>query len=205
MGGPQRRRPPGFGHVGGHAGLIARWSTRREPVDGLLRVWASDLRPDELQRFSFVLHSAGLREGSAPVTMRQIGEHHVGNALATATAALALGLDLVGVADALSRATARSRWRMELVERADGLAVLNDAYNANPDRCQPRWGRYPVAPTVADRRAGDMLELGGRPRRTRRIGGSPGIQVDLIYATGRWGGTSGRFYRGGWDGALVCQ
>ena len=27
----------------------------------------------------------------------------------------------------------RSRWRMEVVERADGVTVVNDAYNANPD------------------------------------------------------------------------
>ncbi|HLY34107.1 MAG TPA: cyanophycin synthetase, partial [Jatrophihabitantaceae bacterium] len=37
------------------------------------------------------------------------------------------------VADALSSATAVSRWRMEPVERADGVLVLNDAYNANPE------------------------------------------------------------------------
>ncbi|MFC7472288.1 glutamate ligase domain-containing protein [Actinomadura keratinilytica] len=26
----------------------------------------------------------------------------------------------------------RSRWRMETVTRADGVTVVNDAYNANP-------------------------------------------------------------------------
>src|SRR6202012_3026544 len=34
---------------------------------------------------------------------------------------------------ALSSATARSKKRMELHERADGVLVVNDAYNANPD------------------------------------------------------------------------
>ena len=47
--------------------------------------------------------------------------------------ALAAGLDLDAVADALGDAVPASRWRMELTERADGLVVLNDAYNANPE------------------------------------------------------------------------
>ena len=33
----------------------------------------------------------------------------------------------------LSEAEARSRWRMEVTERPDGVIVLNDAYNANPE------------------------------------------------------------------------
>ncbi|WP_421013887.1 glutamate ligase domain-containing protein, partial [Glutamicibacter creatinolyticus] len=28
---------------------------------------------------------------------------------------------------------AGSRWRMERIERADGVSIINDAYNANPD------------------------------------------------------------------------
>jgi UDP-N-acetylmuramoyl-tripeptide--D-alanyl-D-alanine ligase len=173
-------------------GLIARWSTRREPADARLRVWASDLRPDELQRYSFVLHAAGFQNGSAPVTMRQLGEHHVGNALATATAALALGLDLVGVADALSRATARSPWRMELAERADGLAVLNDAYNANPDSMSAALGTLSGLRRKGGRLIavlGDMLELGvDAPAEHRRIGGfAEECGVDLMYTTGKLG------------------
>ena len=47
--------------------------------------------------------------------------------------ALAVGLPLREVAAALSAAAVgRRRWRMELHERADGLVVVNDAYNANP-------------------------------------------------------------------------
>ncbi len=33
----------------------------------------------------------------------------------------------------LSEAEPRSRWRMEVTERPDGVIVLNDAYNANPE------------------------------------------------------------------------
>jgi UDP-N-acetylmuramoyl-tripeptide--D-alanyl-D-alanine ligase len=42
-------------------------------------------------------------------------------------------MDLDGIADGLGAAVARSRWRMEVHQRADGVTVINDAYNANPE------------------------------------------------------------------------
>jgi UDP-N-acetylmuramoyl-tripeptide--D-alanyl-D-alanine ligase len=71
--------------------------------------------------------------GSAPVALRLVGAHHVGNALATAAVAGELGGTPEMVAEALSSAVPASRWRMEVTERADGVTVVNDAYNANPD------------------------------------------------------------------------
>ncbi len=172
---------------------IARWSTREDPGNAELRIWASDLTADELQRYSFTLHAAGVSEGSARVSMRQLGKHHVANALAASAAGLALGLDLTDVAEALSRATARSRWRMELTERADGLAVLNDAYNANPDSMAAALGalsgmRRPAGRLVAV--LGDMLELGpDAPAEHRRVGTLAAESgVDLMYTTGELGG-----------------
>jgi UDP-N-acetylmuramoyl-tripeptide--D-alanyl-D-alanine ligase len=91
------------------------------------------------------------------------GRHHVPNAVAAAAAALAVGLDLHQVAAALGAATARSRWRMELHDRSDGVTVINDSYNANPDSMRAalsalaergRGGRRTWAVL------GDMLELG---------------------------------------------
>jgi UDP-N-acetylmuramoyl-tripeptide--D-alanyl-D-alanine ligase len=71
--------------------------------------------------------------GSAEVALRLVGAHHVGNALAAAAVALELGATPQGVADALSAAGPASRWRMEVADRADGVTVVNDAYNANPE------------------------------------------------------------------------
>lgn len=67
------------------------------------------------------------------VQLREIGVHQVANAAAAAALALAAGIDLAQVGAALGRAVSQSRWRMELTERSDGLVVLNDAYNANPE------------------------------------------------------------------------
>jgi UDP-N-acetylmuramoyl-tripeptide--D-alanyl-D-alanine ligase len=72
-------------------------------------------------------------EGSAPVSMRLHGAHHVPNALAAAALARELGLGLDGIAGGLCAAVSRSRWRMEVHRRADGVMVVNDAYNANPE------------------------------------------------------------------------
>ncbi|GAB2461815.1 UDP-N-acetylmuramoyl-tripeptide--D-alanyl-D-alanine ligase [Jatrophihabitans fulvus] len=93
-------------------------------------VHATDVRLDELGRAAFTLVAAGER---APVALRLVGAHHVSNALATAAIALECGLTVPDVAAALSAAGPVSRWRMEVTERADGLMVINDAYNANPE------------------------------------------------------------------------
>jgi UDP-N-acetylmuramoyl-tripeptide--D-alanyl-D-alanine ligase len=93
-------------------------------------VRAADIRLDELGRASFRLL---MPDRSAPVALRLHGAHHVANALAAAAIAAELGMDTPAVAAALSEATARSKWRMELRERPDGVLVVNDAYNANPD------------------------------------------------------------------------
>jgi UDP-N-acetylmuramoyl-tripeptide--D-alanyl-D-alanine ligase len=129
-------------------------------------VWASELTSDPLGRHTFRLHSTGRGqpESAAQVRLQVSGRHQVANALAAAGAAAALGLDLAEVAANLSAATARSRWRMELGERRDGVTVLNDAYNANPDSMRAAVGTLAELGRHGSRRTwavlGDMLELG---------------------------------------------
>ncbi len=100
------------------------------PEDSDASIRAADVRLDDLGRPSFTLLTP---DGSAPVTLRLHGAHNVPNALAAAALARELGLSLDAVADGLSAAVARSRWRMEVHQRADGVTVINDAYNANPE------------------------------------------------------------------------
>jgi UDP-N-acetylmuramoyl-tripeptide--D-alanyl-D-alanine ligase len=83
--------------------------------DALIR--AADVRLDDLGRPSFTLLTP---EGPAPVTLRLHGAHNVPNALAAAALARELGLSLEAIADGLSAAVARSRWRMEVHRRAGG-------------------------------------------------------------------------------------
>ena len=95
-------------------------------------VRAEGLELDEDGRPSFRLVTSG---GSADVAMQLRGAHSASNALAVAAAVLGsdTGLDVDGVAKILSRAEPLSRWRMEVTERPDGVTVVNDAYNANPE------------------------------------------------------------------------
>jgi UDP-N-acetylmuramoyl-tripeptide--D-alanyl-D-alanine ligase len=102
---------------------------------------------------------------SAPVTLQLVGRQHVGNALAAAAVALECGMSLHEAAAALATARAVSRWRMEITERADGITVVNDAYNANPESMRVALEAL-VAMTkpAPDGRAfavlGEMAELG---------------------------------------------
>ncbi|WP_030528153.1 UDP-N-acetylmuramoyl-tripeptide--D-alanyl-D-alanine ligase [Phycicoccus jejuensis] len=93
-------------------------------------VRATDVVLDAGGRASFTVHTP---VGAADVTLGLVGRHHVGNALSVLAVALELGLALPDVVAALGAATPVSRWRMEVTERADGVTLVNDAYNANPD------------------------------------------------------------------------
>ncbi len=120
---------------------------------------AEDVVLDGAARPSFVLVHAGAR---VPVTLAMHGEHHVDNALAVAAVGLACGMGLEQVGEALAAARPASRWRMEVTERPDGVTVVNDAYNANPD--STRAALRALAGMSAGRRSfavlGSMLELG---------------------------------------------
>ncbi|GAA2101040.1 UDP-N-acetylmuramoyl-tripeptide--D-alanyl-D-alanine ligase [Microlunatus panaciterrae] len=152
---------------------VLTFSTQDPSAD----VWAGDAAGDDLGRYSFTLHAGDRR---AEVRLRLLGRHQVPNAVAAAVAATALGVDLDRIASALSAAGLRSRWRMEISERPDGVVVVNDAYNANPDSMlaalqtlaelgHSRRRRYPQARTWAV--LGEMLELGdGSEAEHRAIG-----------------------------------
>ncbi|HST46500.1 UDP-N-acetylmuramoyl-tripeptide--D-alanyl-D-alanine ligase [Jatrophihabitans sp.] len=93
-------------------------------------VRAEGVAVDSAGRASFELVSAA---GRAGVRLQVRGEHQVSNAVIAAALALACGMELPAVAEALSRATERSAWRMAVSETAAGITVINDAYNANPE------------------------------------------------------------------------
>jgi UDP-N-acetylmuramoyl-tripeptide--D-alanyl-D-alanine ligase len=91
---------------------------------------AENVRLTDDGRPSFTLHTPS---GCGDVTMRLYGEHHVSNALAAAAVACESGMPAEGIAEALSAAETLSSWRMEVRDRADGVTIVNDAYNANPE------------------------------------------------------------------------
>ena len=93
-------------------------------------VRAENVELDEQARARFLLVTP---KGSAQVALGLHGEHHVGNALSAAAVALELGATVEEVAQRLSDAQRVSQRRMEVTTRADGVTVVNDSYNANPE------------------------------------------------------------------------
>jgi UDP-N-acetylmuramoyl-tripeptide--D-alanyl-D-alanine ligase len=71
--------------------------------------------------------------GSTTVALHLSGAHHALNAAAAAAVGIAAGLALDDIAQALGHVAEISAHRMQVATRADGLLVVDDAYNANPE------------------------------------------------------------------------
>jgi UDP-N-acetylmuramoyl-tripeptide--D-alanyl-D-alanine ligase len=93
-------------------------------------VWAGPVTLDALARPRFTLHTA---EAHIDIALAVHGDHQVSNALCAAAVALECGADLEQLAAALSAAGPVSKHRMQVATRDDGVTIINDAYNANPD------------------------------------------------------------------------
>ncbi len=147
-------------------------------------VRAVDVTLDDSARGRFTLVAGGEEH---PVALQVVGEHQVANALSAAAAALAAGLAPADVAAALSAAGPRSRWRMEVERRADGVTVVNDAYNANPESMRAALAAL-VGLTATRRIAvlGAMAELGpGATAEHERLGrDAAAAGIDLVVAVG---------------------
>ena len=126
--------------------------------DGDADVRAEDvvLGDDGRARFALVVG-----EEREPLDLTMPGEHMVANALAAAACGTALGLSAAECAAALKGARV-SGWRMETFTTPEGILVVNDAYNANPEsmaaalktaRWMARGGRLAAV-------LGHMAELG---------------------------------------------
>jgi UDP-N-acetylmuramoyl-tripeptide--D-alanyl-D-alanine ligase len=150
----------------------------------------ADVRADRVTvgtdgRARFTLLAGGQ---SAPVALQYLGEHQVSNALGAAAVAWGLGMPVPGIAAALSGATPRADGRLQVTERPDGVLVINDAFNANPDSVcaaletlvSMSAGRRTVAVL------GEMAELGDITRQAHEQAGqlAAGLGVDVLVAVG---------------------
>lgn len=92
-------------------------------------VRARDVRLDGRERASYELTTP---EGTALVELPLSGRHQVANSLAAAAVAREWGMPLDTVAVSLATLRLLSARRMEVFDRNDGIAVIDDSYNANP-------------------------------------------------------------------------
>jgi UDP-N-acetylmuramyl pentapeptide synthase len=100
------------------------------------------------------------------------GMHNVSNALAAIAVGTSFGITLAAAGKALAAFTSASK-RMEIVNR-NGLTILNDTYNANPDSMLAALRTLMAMTTTGKKIAvlGDMKELGAAAEREHAAIGS---------------------------------
>jgi UDP-N-acetylmuramoyl-tripeptide--D-alanyl-D-alanine ligase len=145
----------------------------------------SDVRVDAVELDQYARPAVTLVHGDERrrVQLQLSGEHQAINAAAAVTAGLAAGRPFDRLLDALEGVETLSPWRMEIRERSDGLIVVNDAYNANPDSMRAALdtlagiGRRTGRRTVAV--LGEMRELGAASGAEHRAVGRLTVELGI--------------------------
>jgi UDP-N-acetylmuramoyl-tripeptide--D-alanyl-D-alanine ligase len=167
-----------------------------------------DVTLDELGRPSFELGHQG-RWSS--VRLLQAGAHQVPNAAAAAAMAVSAGVGWESVVEELGRARSLSPMRMALHEGADGVVVINDAYNANPASMAAALDALAAIGERGGRRTvavlGEMLELGASSDHDHVAVGEHAARlgIDLVVTVGEAATAIARGARDtpGWVGLAV--
>ena len=101
------------------------------------------------------------------ISLQILGEHHVMNALAAASVADHLQIPRGEIVRALEAMPLAERWRMQVLNRPDGVTIINDAYNASPDSTKAALQTLAQL-GISGRRTiailGEMAELGSESR-----------------------------------------
>ena len=152
-------------------------------------LWAEEVRMEEGRtRFALVVRAGvlGSDEARAEVRARLLGEHNVANLLAAAAVGVGRGLAPSDVARALGRVAPPDHRLAPIVNRAAGVVVIDDSYNANPEgaaaalavlRDHPATRRLLVTP--------GMVELGEREQEeNRRLGTLAAAVADVAILIG---------------------
>jgi UDP-N-acetylmuramoyl-tripeptide--D-alanyl-D-alanine ligase len=162
----------------------ARVTTFGVGADADVRI--ESLRTDDLARPQFTLRTPA---GTASVKLQLSGAHHASNAAAVVAAAVAAGISLDVAVTALEQVSVLSPHRMQMRQRGDGVVVIDDAYNANPESMH---AALRALSAVAARRGrawavlGAMRELGDdAPAMHEQLGVTAAeLGIDQVLAVG---------------------
>jgi len=158
------------------AAVRGRWSTTREGSSLALTTPAGDVT----------------------IALAVPGRHNAANALAAATAALALGTPLAAVARGLEAHRA-VRGRLAAARSAHGAAIIDDTYNANPDSVRAAIDVLAAAPPPRWLVLGDMGEVGAQGPAYHREAGTRAREagIDRLYTVGTLAAEAGAAFGAG--------
>ena len=147
--------------------------------------YASDVEVRALAGTKAVIHITSKQgETVIPVEIPIAGEHNIYNALAAASVAVHLGLNADEIRQGIESVQTISG-RSNLI-RKDGITVIDDCYNANPDSMKASVNVLSQAPGRKIAVLGDMGELGKEERALHYMVGEnfAGKGIDALFCTG---------------------
>ncbi len=149
--------------------FAADWLTRLEPrrvirfsvSDVAADVYASELQLQSDQNWSFRLHTP---LGDASIKLPVLGAHNIANAIAAASTAVAINIELSAIKQGLQSFSSTGH-RMQVREGMHGAVLIDDSYNANPASVKAALDVLAAYPGARLFVLGDMAELGADAER----------------------------------------
>jgi UDP-N-acetylmuramoyl-tripeptide--D-alanyl-D-alanine ligase len=149
------------------------------------RIRGTDVKLDSFGRARFAFRGGRLHKRRT-VQLGIPGRHQTENALAAAAVGLTFGVPAGGIVDSLASFIATEK-RMAVLD-LNGVTVLNDTYNANPDSTIAALETLASMKVAGKKVAvlGDMLELGASEQEEhRRVGrAAASLGIDYVLTVG---------------------
>jgi UDP-N-acetylmuramoyl-tripeptide--D-alanyl-D-alanine ligase len=137
-------------------------------------------------------------QGEFEISLRLAGHHNRMNALAATAGALAAGADFAAIHDGLA-ALEPVRGRLCPVPGRNGLRLVDDSYNANPDSVAAAVAVLAAAPGRRTLVLGDLAELGAEDQQLHaEIGAvARSAGIDRLYSCGVQSAAASRAFGAG--------
>lgn len=145
---------------------------------------AANVKLDNMGRAGFTIKGPGMQ---LDVKLPVAGRHNIENALAAASCAHEIGIEMDNIAAGLESAKV-SKWRVQLQSTPLGYLIINDSYNANPQSMMAALSTLSEMGGSNRKIAvlGEMAELGEYgPGYHYDIGGEIArLDIDVLIAVG---------------------
>lgn len=159
-------------------------------------IWVGFDRSADFRAERVMLHERGSDfqlvgpESRIDINFLWPGQHQIQNALSAAALGWWFGLNMLQIRAGLESA-APPKMRMQMVKVGDGIRILNDAYNANPQSMQAALAAFQTVEGKGRKIAvlGEMRELGDFSQRAHLAVGTlvARSRFDLLVTVGRDG------------------